>query len=286
MAKCLIIGCGAIGTKLAHALIAKGHTVTGLKRHPPVTTEPNMGYFAADMTDAATFKTLATDFEQVFFIVAPDGRDATSYNAVYDKGINNLLTHFDQATIPPAWIMVSSTSVYAQTTGEWIDEESLAEPSTPTAQAIRSAEKRLMAARAQHCIVRFSGIYGAGRDYLIRQAQQNPVIQQTPAYFTNRIHEQDCINVLLFLFEQRLAGTCLAPCYLASDDDPATQWSVMCWLAEKLRCPAPIAEVVDESLANQNKRCSNARLKALGFIFEYPDYQTGYSTLICVNNAG
>lgn len=286
MAKCLIVGCGVIGTKLARALIAKGHTVTGLKRHPPATAEANMAYFAADITDAATIKILATDFEQVFFIVAPDGRDATSYNAVYDSGIDNLLTHFDQAMTPPAWIMVSSTSVYAQTTGEWVNEESLAKPSTSTSQAIRSAEKRLMTASAQHCIVRFSGIYGSDRDYLIRQAQQSPVIQQTPPYFTNRIHEQDCINVLLFLFEQRLAGTPLAACYLASDDDPATQWAVMHWLAEKLHCPPPIAQAVNASSANQNKRCSNARLKALGFIFQYPDYQTGYSTLIETNNTG
>lgn len=280
MAKCLIVGCGAIGTQLAQALVAKGRSVTGLKRHPPASNDPNLSYFKADITDAKTLKNLATDFDQVFFILAPDNRDELSYTAVYDSGMQHLLSHFEQALTSPAWIMVSSTSVYAQSNGEWVDEESPSEPESATSRAIRSAELRLMAIGSPHCVVRFSGIYGQGRDYLIRQAQQNPVTQQIPPYFTNRIHELDCVRVLLFLFEQRLAGVPLETCYLASDDSPATQWDVMCWMTEQLQCKPPIGKTIETLPANRNKRCSNQRLKALGFIFQYPDYQSGYCTLI------
>lgn len=279
MANCLIVGCGIIGTKLAQTLVSKGHKVTGLKRHPPVSSIDNLDYWAADITVAETLTSLSTEFEIVFFILAPDGRDAVSYNAVYIDGLNNLLAHFAQAEKQPAWFMVSSTSVYAQTHGEWVDEDAVAEPTAATSRAIRAAEQRLTDFSEENCIVRFSGIYGPGRDYLIRQAKQNPVIQQSPPYFTNRIHEQDCVNVLAFLLEQRLKGTPLAQCYLASDNDPATQWEVMTWLTAHLNLPPPLAKWVDDS-ADQNKRCNNQRLKALGYEFQYPGFRAGYAELL------
>lgn len=279
MANCLIVGCGAIGTKLAQTLAAQGHTVTGLKRHPPAITQSGIHYFAADITVAETLPLLSTDFEQVFFILAPDGRDAVSYQAVYCDGLNNLIQHFKRAGKQPDWFMVSSTSVYAQMQGEWVDEDSLAAPTSPTSQAIRAAEQRLINLHPKNCIVRFSGIYGPGREYLIRQAQQDHAIQQMPPYFTNRVHEQDCVQVLTFLLNQRLMGTTLAQIYLASDDDPATQWDVISWLRGQLRLPPPTAKTVDAG-ATQNKRCSNQRLKALGFVFQYSDFRAGYGELL------
>ncbi|MEQ1638084.1 MAG: SDR family oxidoreductase [Methylococcales bacterium] len=279
MAKLLIVGCGDIGTKLAKTLVSKGHTVTGLKRHPPADITPGLSYYAADITVSATLKNLHTDFEQVFFILAPDGRDEASYQKVYIDGLNNLLMHFAEAGVQPPWFLVSSTSVYAQTQGEWVDETSIAEPSSPTGQAIRSAERRLMNLSPNNCVVRFSGIYGPGRDYLIRSARQIPSIQKTPPYFTNRIHAEDCVNILALLLEKRLAGAALEQCYLASDDEPASQWEVMTWLAERLNCPPPIPKTITGN-ADQNKRCNNQRLKTLGYRFQYPNYQAGYSELI------
>lgn len=281
MANILIVGCGDIGTKLAQALVAKGHAVTGLKRHPPPQSESGIAYYAADITVAAELDALPTDFELVFFILAPDQRDAASYNAVYVDGLNNLLAHFAKTELQPAWFLVSSTSVYAQSLGEWVDEESLAEPLSVTSQAICVAEQRLLAVGSQHCVVRFSGIYGSGRAYLLNMARQTPAIQKEPPYFTNRIHAQDCVNVLTFLAEQRLAGTRLAACYLASDDDPASQWEVMTWLAEQLHCPAPTVKTL-ASGADQNKRCNNQRLKALGYTFQYPSYREGYAELLAM----
>jgi hypothetical protein len=107
---------------------------------------------------------------------------------------------------------------------------------------------------------------------------QAPAIQQTPPYFTNRIHQQDCVGVLCFLLEQRLAGKALDQYYLASDDDPAPMWEVISWLAERLHCRPPSLAVGSD--AGMNKRCSNARLKALGYQFQYPSYKDGYLELI------
>ncbi|MGR9014855.1 MAG: NAD-binding protein [Gammaproteobacteria bacterium] len=275
MAKILIIGCGTLGSELAEVLSAQGHDVTGLKRKPPQSASGPIRYVAADISSPAELADLDSDFIEAFFIVSPDERSEQSYRAVYETGLNNLL-----ARLPDThWIMVSSTGAYAQTLGEWVDEDSVAEPDKITSRLIRQAEQRLTALNPKNIVVRFSGIYGPGREYLLRQAMQAPDIQQSPPYFTNRIHQQDCIGVLVFLLEQCLAGKASAQYYLASDDDPAPIWDVMTWLAEHLHCPLPTARDGGNEAA-MNKRCSNARLKALGYRFQYPSYKDGYLELI------
>lgn len=274
MAKILIVGCGAIGSELAGVLSAQGHDVAGLKRKPPLSAPGSVRYVAADISSPADLADLDGDFTQAFFIVSPDGRTEQSYRAVYETGLNNLLARLPDTN----WIMVSSTSVYGQSQGEWVDEDSVAESGNVTSRLIRQAEQRLIALSLANIVVRFSGIYGQGREYLLRQAMQAPAIQQTPPYFTNRIHQRDCVGVLAFLLEQSLAGKALAQCYLASDDDPAPMWDVMTWLAERLHCPPPVVRTVGPD-AGMNKRCNNAKLKALGYRFRYPSYKDGYLEL-------
>ncbi len=275
MAKILIVGCGTIGSELAGVLSAQGHDVTGLKRSPKSSALDLVNYIAADISSSADLANLDTDFAQAFFIVSPDRRNEQSYRAVYETGLNNLLTRLPKTQ----WLMVSSTSVYGQYRGEWVDEDSIAEPANITSHLIRQAEQQLIDANPANIVIRFSGIYGPGREYLLRQAVQTPAIQQTPPYFTNRIHQQDCVGVLSFLLKQRLSGNALAQCYLASDDDPAPMWDVMTWLAERLHCQPPVLKAVDTD-AGMNKRCRNARLKALGYRFQYPSYKDGYWELI------
>ncbi|MEI6145304.1 MAG: NAD-dependent epimerase/dehydratase family protein [Methylococcales bacterium] len=282
MAKILIIGCGSIGIQLAEVLMTKGHQVVGFKRNPPINeVATGIVYFKADISSSASLTALSLDFDFVYFIVSPDGRNQESYEAIYNAGINNLLAHFSQAEKTPQWFFISSTSVYGQTQGEWVDESSPSYPENITSQLIRSAEQRLMDLNANHVIVRFSGIYGPGREYLLRMAKQvpAPAIQQTPPYYTNRIHQADCVGVLVFLLECRLAGKALKSCYVASDDDPATTWEVMSWLAERMNTSLPSPKVMQPE-ADMNKRCNNQRLKALGYQFSYPSYKEGYAELI------
>ena len=279
MAKILIIGCGAIGLQLAYVLVGKGHQVTGLKRNPPKTDAGNIDYFTADITSPADLKDLATDFDFLYFILSPDGRNEENYRAIYESGLNNLLDKFSQAGSNPHWIFVSSTSVYGQSEGEWVDEDSIAQPVNATSQLIRQAELKLMERDAENIVVRFSGIYGPGREYLLRMASKAPIIQQIPPYYTNRIHQLDCVGVLAFILECRLAGVALEQCYLASDDDPAPMWEVMSWLAEHLKCQPPTVKSVGND-GVMNKRCSNRRLKALGYQFLYTGFKDGYLELI------
>lgn len=274
MANILILGCGAIGVSLATVLTGQGHSVTGLKRSPPSSAD-GIHYVAADITSSIAMEQLALDADVVFFIVSADERTEQAYRNIYQCGLRNALAKF--AGQP--WFFVSSTRVYGQSQGEWVDEDSLTRPDNAAGQLLLQAEQYVLDWNPLNVVVRFSGIYGPGREHLLRMARQAPAIQQTPPYFTNRIHQRDCVGVLAFLLRQRLAGVALESCYLASDDDPAPLWEVISWLAARLHCAAPTVQR-GGSEAVSNKRCVNRRLKALGYQFYYPGYQDGYSELI------
>ncbi|MGR9116912.1 MAG: SDR family oxidoreductase [Gammaproteobacteria bacterium] len=280
MAKVLIAGCGDIGHRLAELLARQGHQVVGLKRNPPVSDSDHLGYFKADITRPGDLMSLDTDFDLIFFMPTPDYRDVEAYRRVYQLGLSNLITRFAGQGSRPHWFFISSTSVYGQANGEWVDEQSPAEPQTESGTIIRRAEQLLYADDPGHVVVRFSGIYGPGRERLLKMSVQTPVIQYDPPYFTNRIHQDDCAAVLAFLSEQRLTGRPLEACYLASDDTPAPLWDVMTWLAKQMRCPPPIPESRSTRSQSQNKRCRNQRLKQLGYRFIYPSYQEGYLPLV------
>ncbi|KHE91429.1 MAG: SDR family oxidoreductase [Candidatus Scalindua rubra] len=278
MAKILIAGCGDVGTSLGTALVEKGHYVVGLRRHPPV-EKMGIHFIAVDLTNPAELTELETDFDQVFFLAAPSQHDLPAYRDVYDSGLKNLLYRFSKSRHNPHWISVSSTSVYGQSDGEWVDEDSLTEPRRYNGELQLLAEQRVLAENKGNLVVRFAGIYGPGRKRMLRMAVKGGPIQYRPPYYTNRIHKEDCIGVLMFLLEKRLDGKKLYSHYLASDDGSAPMWEVVSWLAKKLKCRPPEIKQVDKD-ATQNKRCCNKRLKELGYSFQYPTYKEGYPQLI------
>lgn len=274
MANILVVGCGAIGLPVAMALHEKDHRVIGLKRQPPA-APISFPVVVADIREANALQALTGPIDLVLFIVSPGSRDADSYQALYDAGLKNLLLHFQARKIRPKWLMVSSTSVYGQHQGEWVDENSETEPVAASSRWLVAAEQLLWNASPQHCVVRFAGIYGPGRDWLLRRVARGEAIQRQPPLYTNRIHSEDCVAVLLFLIDKLLAGDSLQPCYLACDNDPAPLWEVMSWIAEQYDFSLPEALSLPPE-AGQNKRCSNAGLAALGYRFLFSSYRDGY----------
>jgi nucleoside-diphosphate-sugar epimerase len=284
MAKILIVGCGSLGYALAKILAEAGHEVTGLKRNPPSSNNEKFKLVRADITSATDLESIDTDFEHVFFIVSTGSRDENSYHDIYETGMDNLINRLAKIGSKAPWIFVSSTSVYGQSKGEWVDEGSVTLPNKSSSLKIVKAEEKLRLLNPANVIVRFSGIYGPGREYLLRMIKQAPLIQQDPPYYTNRIHQLDCVGVLVFLLEQRLAGVVLEQCYLASDDDPAPLWEVASWMAKQMQCKPPVAKK-EQPDCDMNKRCRNDRLKNLGYRFIYPNYKAGYSELIHASDA-
>ncbi len=279
MSKILIVGCGDIGCRLAKILSAQGHDVLGVKRNPLKSEHKNIKFLALDINKSEDLDHLNLDFSTVFFMPTPDFRSRESYEKIYSHGLEKLLVFFSGTKQPPHFFFISSTSVYGQQQGEWIDENSLTEPERETAQVIVTAEQLIWQYNPKNTVVRFSGIYGLGRSQLLKKLESKNKIQNTPPYFTNRIHQDDCAAVLGFLFNKLLNGEQIEPCYLASDDDPATIWDILTWLAVQTGKAYPQA-LDKQSASKQNKRCRNTRLKQLGYRFIYPDYRAGYQSVL------
>ncbi len=276
-----LAGCGAIGRGLGKTL--DNHQVIGLKR--------SQGDFSfpirqIDLSDPQAVKTLPCDADIIVFTVTPNRFDEDSYRRVYETILGNTIAWAKRHKKPPLFLLVSSTGVYGQQNGEWVDEDSPTEPDTFTGRWVLFGERLLQKHWEKSLIVRFSGIYGVKRTRLLHKALSDEAIQKTPPLWTNRIHERDCIAVLAFLIACYENNRRLAPLYLASDNTPVSQYDVISYIRQQAgKTPAPIKS--DNLSQRCNKRCDNARLTALGYRFRYPDYKSGYAELAkncgCIN---
>jgi len=273
MARVLIAGYGALGRKLTPLLAAAGHQVLGINRSGSV--EPPAQAVQADLLNAASLSPIPA-FDYLIYTATPSHRAPEAYRDAYLIGLQTLLQTLEH---PIAHIFfVSSTSVYHQSAGEWVDELSETKPTQFSGQIILEAENFLRESGKPHTCVRFGGIYGNGRLALLRNVEAGQPVVKNPPVYTNRIHEEDCAGVLAFLIERHLAGAELKKTYLAVDDVPADEWTIKQWLAQEMGLPA-VPEQMPVDPVNQNKRCSNAQLKALGYQFIYPGFQQGYMSI-------
>ena len=169
-------------------------------------------------------------------------------------------------------LFVSSTSVYGQTDGEIVTEESPAEPATETGKILREAEKVALTAGA--IVVRSAGIYGPGRGVLLEKLRRGEaVIEGDGSRWINQIHRDDLVAALMLLLERGEAGQI----YNASDDAPVGQRDFYAWCGEFLRKPMPPSGPVDRERKRglTNKRVSNAKLRALGWAPKFPSFREG-----------
>jgi nucleoside-diphosphate-sugar epimerase len=273
----LIAGCGDLGAAVGAALAKAGHQVTGLRRSHVDDASAGIACLAVDLTRPETLSALKEKFDLVLVIVTPSDRSAAGYRAIYLEGVGNLTSHLGgQGDIPPI-IYVSSTRVYGQDSGEWVDEASETTPQDECGRILLAAEQQVLTCSDRNTVVRFSGIYGRGEGYLLKQLKSRQPIQHRPAFYTNRIHRDDCVGALLFLAGKRLAGETLASCYLVSDDEPAPKWDVLSWLAGHKGLEPPPRQILDDS-APQGKRCSNRLIKKAGYRFNYSSFREGYAS--------
>jgi nucleoside-diphosphate-sugar epimerase len=267
-----IAGCGDVGGVLASALLQDGHTVFGLKRD--VSTLPDgVQPIAADLLDPATLTGLPQNLDGLVFMPTPARRDQVAYEAIFIEGWKNLWAGLSPA--PARTLLVSSTAVYGESNGGLVNEETTPEPRGFNGKVLLKMEQNAANFTANLVVVRISGIYGPGRERLIRLAATDGLeVQQFPPYFTNRIHRDDAAAALKHLLEIDTPEAV----YLATDDEPAARYNVVDWLAEMQSCASPKGLTCEN--ASGGKRVSNQRLRDSGFSLLYPDYKTGYTSVL------
>lgn len=270
--KVLIAGCGYVGCALAVELHAEGHVVSGLRRDVS-RLPPGIVPIAADLGDPLGLRTTLAGhaFDAVVYAAAADGRDEASYRRAYVEGLSHVL---DAIARPQRLVFTSSTGVYGQGAGEWIDETSPTVPARFTGDIMLEAEELLELYDTCTIALRLGGIYGPARTRLIEQVRMDAAELPSGPSFTNRIHRDDCAGAIAHLLQIDEP----APVYLGVDDDPADKRDVLGWLAAALDRPEPPVCKADPPSAG--KRCSNARLAATGYRFRYPTFREGYGELL------
>lgn len=274
--RALLAGCGYVGSALGAKLATAGNTVWGLSRQP-VDLPPGVQPIAADLTDPGSLQSLPKELDFVVYTAAAAASTEEAYIGAYVRGLDNLLMALVGQDIRRI-LFTSSTAVYGQADGEWIDESSPTEPAHFSGQRLLEAESLLQASPFPSIVLRLGGIYGPGRTRLVRQVQSGEARRPAGPNFTNRIHRDDCAGALAHL----LALENPEPVYLGVDHEPADFGDVMTWLAAELRVPAPpVEEAPSEGRrARANKRCRNELLTASGYRFRYPTFREGYRELV------
>jgi nucleoside-diphosphate-sugar epimerase len=274
----LIAGCGYVGTALVERLTAAPQPprITALRR----SDAPLPGSASLIRGDvSAPLPPLPQSIDTVVYCVSAGGSSQEAYERAYLCGVRNCLNALaDGGQRLRRFVFVSSTGVYGQTNGEWVDEATLPEPQSDTGRVLLRSEEQLRDRLAEAVVVRFGGIYGPGRTRLLNRLRQSRPVAGDQTRFSNRIHRSDCAGVLqhLLLLDKP------APLYLGVDNDPVSRLTVLDWMAAVgLQLPEPDeAPRPRPSRHGSNKRCSNARLSASGYAFVYPTFREGYTQLI------
>lgn len=278
MQRLLIAGCGQLGSRLGERLSSEGVTVYGLRRNianiPPV-----IHPLAADLGHRkALGRILPAGLDAVVYLATPGAFNDDAYRKAYVEGLGNLIGALtDIGESPGRLLFVSSTSVYGETDGSWVDENTPAIPGGFSGTRLLQAEHLLAQTPFAGVTVRFGGIYGPGRTRMLDRVRKGTPVVNTPPQYTNRIHQEDCVGVLSHL----LSLPEPEPLYLGVDDSPCVMAELTDWLADTMGLQRPDHVSGDAGgVRRSNKRCSNRRLRESGYRFHYPDYRQGYLQLI------
>lgn len=266
----LFIGFGDIAARVSSEL--PDYRKTGIARSSkPVPSGVDLWQGAANDTEILA-RASEQSWQVAVITLTPDEFTDLGYRKAYVDTLEHLVGAWCAGRPPRLIIFVSSTSVYGQSDGSWVDEDSATESEGFSGRRILEAEQLLRASGMNYVVLRCAGIYGPKRDFLLRQVRAG---KGGSADYTNRIHVEDCAGFIAHLVRLFEADEPLHNTYLVCDSRPAPGTEVRAWLAARLGLSVE-GLIETTSARGGNKRCANNRLLATGYRLRYPDYQAGY----------
>ena len=272
----LIFGCGFLGLRVAHQWQERGGTVAAVTRSEEKAAQLaalRIEPILADLMRPETLTALPT-VSRVLYCVGYDRSSPWPKESLYIDGLTHVLEAMQDRT--DRFVYVSSTSVYGQDDGSWIDETSTTEPTTDGGRICLAAEQRLRE-RVEHAtILRMSGLYGPDRLLArVDQLRAGEPIGGNPEAWLNLIHGDDAGRACVAALTVPSPG----PLYLVSDDRPVTRREYFTALALQVGAPSPIfsgAPTSRHTPDGLNKRCRNERVKReLRLKWQYPEVAQG-----------
>lgn len=266
-------GYGDLGSAATPALLEAGHDVVALSRRrvdePPRGVIPVQGDLLAP--DGLR---LPSDVQGCIVTLTPDTRDLTGYEQTYVHALANLYALLQgevgsHHSLDEGVIFVSSTAVYGQDQAEWVNEATSPSASRFNGAVMARAERLLASARWPTTSARLSGIYGPGRTRLLAKVREGRASRNA---WTNRIHRDDAAAALVHLL-----GLHDRPAVVnVTDTEPATNDTVLSWLASRMDVPTP---PIEDGPAG-GKRVDGSLLRDTGFTHTYPTFRDGYASML------
>lgn len=286
-----ILGCGYVGCELGRRLLAdhddEDHDVWGVRRSASGLDDVEKAGIEPVQVDLTNGKSLdaVPDADWVVFAASAGGRGSEAARETYIEGLSTAIDVFGERDDPPKRLVyTSSTGVYGDFGGEWVDEATPLDPTTDRQKILVEAERIALEYADQHGIVgtvaRFAGLYGPDR-YRIERYLDGLVTEG----YLNLTHRDDAAGALEFLLDGGHAGGEIVN---VVDDEPVSKHVLADWLAAECDVDEPEKRTVEERLADDglsaaakariaaDKRCSNEKLRGLGYDFTYPTYREGY----------
>lgn len=268
----LMVGLGDLGSRIAQLGVQQGLQVFGMRRGLEV--PPGVSLLQQDASQP--WQELPCVPGDVVLCLSPDRSDSQAYRQAYlDVARQAAATLKRVAPDAHVWL-ISSTGVYGQSQGEWVDEQAERQPQRETARVLVETENFWLQQSQPVTLLRPSGLYGPGRNFLLRQAQQGLLPPATPPLYTNRIHIEDAASAVMHLISCRHRGQAVASAYNLTDTCPASLYEVLQWLQQQLG----VQVQATTTMQRESKRVSHQRLKDSGFVWRYPDYQAGYTDIL------
>lgn len=259
--KLLLIGNGYLGQAVGRVFRDHGWEVV------PVSLSGGEGARAADVSDLSSVRGLADAAPDFIVHCAASGRGGPeAYQRVYVDGCRNLADVFPGVPL----LFTSSSSVYAQTDGSVVTEESPAIPERETGRLLLAAEKVVL--EAGGTVARLSGIYGPGRSVILKKfLSGEAVIEEDGRRFLNQIHRDDAARAVFHLAS---AGEKRGGILNVSDSTPMAQGECYRRLAEIFGKPLPPSgpRDPDRKLGWTHKKVSAAKLRGIGWEPEFPSF--------------
>ena len=259
--KLLLIGNGYLGQAVSREFREKGWDAF------PVSLSGGDGSTPCDVSDWTSVKALTKHVFPDFIVhCAASGRGgAEAYQRVYVDGCTNLTQLFPGTPL----LFTSSTSVYAQTDGSVVTEESPAIPDRDTGSLLLAAEAVTLGAGG--IVTRLSGIYGPGRSVILKKfLSGEAVIEEDGRRFLNQIHRDDAARAIFHLAASNRRGEI----FNVSDSTPLSQLGCYENLAEifNLQLPPSGPRDLNRKRGWTHKQVSNAKLRGSGWQPDFPSF--------------
>lgn len=273
----LIVGCGDIGQRVTAGLREQGFSPLCLVRSSASATALQAQGFATQVIDL-DHDAPAFDAARVFWFAPPplQGRE--------DPRLRRWLAQL--APRARRIVYISTSGVYGDCAGRWIDEDATLKPQTDRGHRRLDAEQALHAHAARTLnavmVLRVPGIYGPGRLPVERLKKNLPIVHEHEAPWSNRIHADDLATAALAAMDRGAAGCA----YNVSDGQPTTMSDYFIRCAHLLGLPEPPRVSLEEarvqltpamlSFLDESKRLVNRRLiEELDVALRYPDLAAG-----------